>query len=40
VFPHIEENPEHYEHLKPLNKNDISAMKTEIQTITEYSSER
>ena len=33
VFPHIEENPEYYKHLKPLNKNDIGAMKTEIEKL-------
>ncbi len=33
VFPHIEENPEYYMHSKPLNINDINAIKNEIEKL-------
>ncbi len=32
-FPHIEENGEYYENYKPLNINDINAMRAEIEKV-------
>ena len=32
-FPHKEENPEFYKNLKPLNKDDIKDIKTEIEKL-------
>ncbi|MFH0936355.1 MAG: hypothetical protein V1815_01595 [Candidatus Woesearchaeota archaeon] len=32
-FPYIEENPEFYKNLKPLNKEDIKDIKTEIERL-------
>lgn len=32
-FPHREENPEYYENFKPLNKDDIKDIRTEIERL-------
>ncbi len=33
VFPHIEEKPEYYENFKPLKKEDVKDIKTEIEKL-------